>query len=108
MMHEQQHRGKLPGDPVDSPLPPDGADRPQPLGDLVRDMTHEVNQPLAAITNYVAACLRQLDGAEPDLASVCADLQEIGEETLRTAEVVRRMRESLLARTDETPEGTAP
>ena len=40
------------------------------MADLASDIAHEVNQPLAAITNYALACERLLGQPQPDIAEV--------------------------------------
>jgi two-component system sensor kinase FixL len=62
------------------------------VGEIAAGIAHEVNQPLAAITNYAWACQRLLAVSDPDIAEVRAALQEIGAQTVRAAEIIRRLR----------------
>src|SRR5262249_1440744 len=47
------------------------------VGEIAAGIAHEVNQPLAAITNYAWASQRLLGASAPDIAEVCTALQEI-------------------------------
>jgi len=66
------------------------------VGEIATGIAHEVNQPLAAITNYAWASQRLLRESEPDIAEVRTALQEIGIQATRAADIIRRLR--LLAR----------
>jgi two-component system, LuxR family, sensor kinase FixL len=69
------------------------------VGEIAAGIAHEVNQPLAAITNYAWACQRLLGASDPDIAEVRVALQEIGTQAVRAADTIRRLRR--LARTPE-------
>jgi two-component system sensor kinase FixL len=62
------------------------------VGEIASGIAHEVNQPLAAITNYAWASQRLLAASDPDIAEVRAALQEIGAQASRAAEIIRRLR----------------
>jgi C4-dicarboxylate-specific signal transduction histidine kinase len=62
------------------------------VGEIASGIAHEVNQPLAAITNYAWASQRLLAASDPDIAEVRAALQEIGTQAGRAAEIIRRLR----------------
>lgn len=62
------------------------------LGELTASITHEVNQPLAAIVTNGEAALRWLRRAEPDLEEVSTALVRAIEEGKRASAVVRRIR----------------
>ena len=62
------------------------------VGEIASGIAHEVNQPLAAITNYAWACQRLLGTSAPDIGEVRAALQEIGSQAARAAEIIRRLR----------------
>lgn len=58
------------------------------LGEMASGMAHELNQPLAAIANYAAACQARLQSGE----SVAPMLQKIEAQAARAGEIIRRMR----------------
>jgi PAS domain S-box-containing protein len=65
------------------------------LGELTATLTHELQQPLAAIltNSYLVGCL--LDEPEPDLQQVRGTLADICEITERAGEVIRGLRAML-------------
>ncbi len=65
------------------------------LGELTATLTHELQQPLAAIltNSYVGG--RLLDAPEPDLQEVRSTLADICEVTERAGEVIRGLRAML-------------
>jgi PAS domain S-box-containing protein len=69
------------------------------LGELTASIAHEVNQPLGAVVNAAAACLRWLDGGTPNLDEARSALEWISKEAIRASEVIRRVR-ALANKTD--------
>jgi PAS domain S-box-containing protein len=69
------------------------------LGELTASIAHEVNQPLAAVVNAAAACLRWLDRDTPNLDEARWAVQWITKEANRASEVIRRVR-ALANKTD--------
>jgi C4-dicarboxylate-specific signal transduction histidine kinase len=69
------------------------------LGELTASISHEVNQPLAAVVNAAAACRRWLDGATPNLDEARSAVEWIVKEGNRASEVIRRVR-ALANKTD--------
>ena len=70
------------------------------LGQLSGALAHELNQPLAAISNNVQAAARLLNREPTDVAEVNAILQDILSDDLRAAQVIHRL--SALLRRGET------
>jgi two-component system, LuxR family, sensor kinase FixL len=68
------------------------------VGEMASGISHEINQPLAAITAYAQASTRLLAMANPDLAEVRDALQQIAGQALRAGEVIRRLRSLVLKR----------
>ncbi len=62
------------------------------LGEMTASISHEVNQPLAAVVNAAGACLRWLDGSTPNLDEARQAAEWIIKEGNRAAEVIRRVR----------------
>jgi PAS domain S-box-containing protein len=62
------------------------------LGEMTASISHEVNQPLAALVNAAGACLRWLDGSPPNLDEARKAVAWITKEGNRAAEVIRRIR----------------
>lgn len=66
--------------------------RIQMLGELSSAMSHEINQPLTAISNFAQAVGRQLKAETPDMTAVETQVGAIAEQSLRAGEIIRRMR----------------
>jgi two-component system sensor kinase FixL len=62
------------------------------MGEIAAALAHELNQPLTATSNYVRAALRLLAAPEPDLAQVRQAMTHAVEQTLRSGEIIRRLR----------------
>src|SRR6202030_2078009 len=62
------------------------------LGELAASISHEVNQPLAAVANAAAACRRWLDRGTPNLDEARSAVDWITKEANRASEVIRRVR----------------
>ena len=69
------------------------------LGEMAAGISHELNQPLTAITTYARACEHFANMAEPDLAELREAVREIGAEGRRAAGIITRLRQ--LVRNDE-------
>jgi two-component system, LuxR family, sensor kinase FixL len=62
------------------------------MGEMTTGISHELNQPLAAITTYAQAGVRLLAAPQPHLADVTEALQQIAAQALRAGEIIRRLR----------------
>jgi PAS domain S-box-containing protein len=62
------------------------------LGEMTASISHEVNQPLAAVVNAAGACSRWLGGTTPNLEEARKALEWVIKEGNRAAEVIRRVR----------------
>jgi two-component system sensor kinase FixL len=69
------------------------------MGEMTAGIAHEINQPLAAISNYALACEKLLEAPQRDLAEIRGALRQISDQALRAAEIIRRVRN--LVRTHE-------
>jgi two-component system sensor kinase FixL len=68
------------------------ASRLRALGQMAAALAHELNQPLTAASNYLAAAIRMLDREPPDAARIRHALTLATEQTLRSGEIIRRLR----------------
>ena len=59
---------------------------------MTASISHEVNQPLAAVVNAAGACLRWLGGSTPNLDEARQAAEWVIREGNRAAEVIRRVR----------------
>lgn len=62
------------------------------MGELTASLAHEINQPLAAITNYATGSVRRLGAENIDFDSLKKVLTTIASEAERAGEVIRRVR----------------
>jgi two-component system sensor histidine kinase TtrS len=62
------------------------------MGQLASGMAHELNQPLAAIMNYVHACERRIDSGRIDADSLRTAVRAIGSQATRAADVIKALR----------------
>jgi C4-dicarboxylate-specific signal transduction histidine kinase len=62
------------------------------LGALAASISHEVNQPLAAVVTNADACMMWLSRETPDLDEARAAVDSIAREGTRASEVVKRIR----------------
>lgn len=64
------------------------------MGEMASTLAHELNQPLAAIGNYMKGCRRLLDaGRDPQAARIREALDKAAEQALRAGHIIRRLRE---------------
>jgi signal transduction histidine kinase len=69
------------------------AARRSAMGELAGALAHELNQPLAAVSNYVNACRQELKNYGTEVSDNVADLmQNAVRESSRAADLVRRLR----------------
>lgn len=66
--------------------------RIQMLGELSSALAHEINQPLAAISNFAKAAEHTLDSDRPDMDALQKHVAAMSEQSLRAGEIIRRMR----------------
>jgi PAS domain S-box-containing protein len=62
------------------------------MGELAASIAHEVNQPLAAVTNNSSACLRLLASGNLKPEVLCRSLQEMVADGTRASAVIARIR----------------
>ncbi|HZL87382.1 MAG TPA: PAS domain S-box protein [Pirellulaceae bacterium] len=63
------------------------------MGQMVATMSHEISQPLSALSNYSAACSAMLQAQRPsDPEKLRGYVQEISRQTQRAGSIVKRLR----------------
>jgi two-component system sensor histidine kinase TtrS len=62
------------------------------MGQMVSGLAHELNQPLGAISNYVAVCMAQLVSDHTDYQTLLTALNGVLTETRRAADLLGHMR----------------
>ena len=62
------------------------------MGEMAAGISHELNQPLAAIANYAQACVRLLRMPAADMPEISGALEQIAGQALRAGEIIRRIR----------------
>jgi two-component system sensor kinase FixL len=68
------------------------ASRLRSMGQMAAALAHELNQPLTATANYVRAAIRLLAAHQPDLGRVRQAMNHAAEQTMRSGEIIRRLR----------------
>lgn len=63
------------------------------MGEMASTLAHELNQPLAAVSNYLKGCRRLLDqGGLDALPTVKEGLDKASEQAVRAGQIIRRLR----------------
>lgn len=68
------------------------------VGEIASSIAHELNQPLAAISNYVLGSLRRLRAGGADSQAIAGALEQAGEQAERAGEIIRRVRDFVHSR----------
>jgi two-component system, LuxR family, sensor kinase FixL len=64
------------------------------MGEMASALAHELNQPLAAISNYMKGSRRLLAGsADPNAAKIENAMDRAAEQALRAGQIIRRLRD---------------
>ena len=64
------------------------------MGEMASALAHELNQPLAAISNYVKGSRRLLAGSlDPNAAKIESALDRAAEQAIRAGQIIRRLRD---------------
>lgn len=74
------------------------ANRVSTLGEMASGLAHELNQPLAAIENYVSTCRVLLKHQDKVPSEVVESLDAVTQEVDRSAAIIRRLREFVVRR----------
>ena len=64
------------------------------MGEMASALAHELNQPLAAISNYMKGSRRLLtDSTDPNTAKIEGALDRAAEQAIRAGQIIRRLRD---------------
>jgi two-component system sensor kinase FixL len=67
------------------------------MGEMASALAHELNQPLAAISNYMKGCRRLLaSSSDPNATTIEAALDKAAEQAIRAGQIIRRLRDFVL------------
>lgn len=62
------------------------------MGQMATTLAHELNQPLTAAANFMAASTRMLHNPQPDIPLITEVLRSGVEQTIRAGDIIRRLR----------------
>jgi PAS domain S-box-containing protein len=62
------------------------------MGEMATGLAHELNQPLAAITNYAQGCVRRIKSGGVDTKELLEALDHVNKQATRAAEIIKRIR----------------
>jgi len=82
------------------------ATRLSSVGQMAVEMAHELNQPLAAITNFARGCARHLESNTANTGELLDTVEEIAAQALRAGSIIRRI--ASVARKPATPPERTP
>jgi PAS domain S-box-containing protein len=63
------------------------------MGEMASSLAHELNQPLSAIANYCAGCVKRMQGGNYRIDDLLAAMQKASEQAERAGNIIRRMRD---------------
>ncbi|MCK6389962.1 MAG: ATP-binding protein, partial [Azonexus sp.] len=63
------------------------------MGEMASSLAHELNQPLSAIANYCAGCVKRMQAGNYKLDDLLAAMQKASEQAERAGKIIRRMRD---------------
>lgn len=78
------------------------ASRLTAMGEMASALAHELNQPLAAISNYVKGSERMLEAEPPDRQKIQDALSAASEQAIRAGQIIRQLR-NFVARGEAEP-----
>jgi PAS domain S-box-containing protein len=63
------------------------------MGEMASSLAHELNQPLSAIANYCAGCVKRMQAGNYRFEDLLAAMQKAADQAERAGKIIRRMRE---------------
>ena len=65
------------------------------MGEMATSLAHELNQPLAAVTNYCMGCVRRLEAGTGDQQALLRAMRKASEQAKRASLIIARLRRFL-------------
>jgi signal transduction histidine kinase len=63
------------------------------MGEMASSLAHELNQPLSAIANYCAGCIKRMQAGNYRFDDILAAMQKAADQAERAGKIIRRMRD---------------
>ena len=63
------------------------------MGEMASSLAHELNQPLSAIANYCAGCIKRMQAGNYRFEDLLAAMQKAADQAERAGKIIRRMRD---------------
>jgi len=63
------------------------------MGEMASSLAHELNQPLSAIANYCAGCVKRMQAGNYRFDDLLAAMQKAADQAERAGKIIRRMRD---------------
>ncbi len=63
------------------------------MGEMASSLAHELNQPLSAIANYCAGCIKRMQAGNYRFEDLLAAMQKASDQAERAGKIIRRMRD---------------
>jgi C4-dicarboxylate-specific signal transduction histidine kinase len=63
------------------------------MGEMASSLAHELNQPLSAIANYCAGCVKRMQSGNYRFDDLLAAMQKASDQAERAGKIIRRMRD---------------
>ncbi len=63
------------------------------MGEMASSLAHELNQPLSAIANYCAGCVKRMRAGNYQIEDLLAAMQKASDQAERAGKIIRRMRD---------------
>jgi len=63
------------------------------MGEMASSLAHELNQPLSAIANYCAGCIKRMQDGNYRFEDLLAAMQKASDQAERAGKIIRRMRD---------------
>jgi hypothetical protein len=63
------------------------------MGEMASSLAHELNQPLSAIANYCAGCIKRMNAGNYRFNDLLSAMQKASDQAERAGKIIRRMRD---------------